>query len=90
MVELNLGPLSPERPTTAGQHIGIPADASVNGLDFTEDPVAITAGRMPDPHEADEFVLDAATAKAFGYHLGEEIPVGWVTNAQANRRGTSR
>ena len=39
---------------------------------------------MADPHKADEFVLDAATAKAFGYHLGEEIPVGWLTNAQAN------
>ena len=83
VVELNLGPLTPKgRPLPASN--GIPADASVNGLYFTEDPVAITQGRMPDPHKADEFVLDAATAKAFGYHVGEEVPIGWLTNAQAN------
>ena len=87
-VELNMGPLTPRgRPLPASN--GIPADASVNGLYFTEDPVAITEGRMPDPHKADEFVLDAATAKAFGYHVGEEVPIGWLTNAQANS-GNSR
>ena len=78
-----MGPLTPKgRPLPASN--GIPGDASVNGLYFTEDPVAITQGRMADPHKADEFVIDAATAKAFGYHVGEEIPVGWLTNAQAN------
>ena len=82
-LELNMGPLTPRgRPLPASN--GIPADASVNGLYFTEDPVAITEGRMADPHKADEFVLDAATARAFGYHVGEEVPIGWLTNAQAN------
>ena len=82
-LELNMAPLSPRgRPLPASN--GIPADASVNGLYFTEDPVAITEGRMGDPHKADEFVLDSATAKAFGYHVGEEVPIGWLTNAQAN------
>ena len=82
-VQLNMGPLTPKgRPLPASG--SIPGDASVNGLYFTEDPVAITQGRIADPHKADEFVLDAASAKAFGYHLGEEIPVGWLTNAQAN------
>ena len=48
--------------TTAAEHAGVPpAEASVNGLDFTEDRVVITEGRMPDPHNADEIVLDAAT-----------------------------
>ena len=51
---------------------------------FTEDPVAITQGRIADPRKADEFVLDAASAKAFGYHVGETIPIGWLTNAEAN------
>ena len=81
-VELNLGPL-----TAAGKPLPEPAivpaaEASVGGLDFNEDPVAITEGRMVDPRKADEVVVDAASAKALGYHLGEEIPVGWVTNAQ--------
>ena len=64
--------------------MAVPADASVNGLYFTEDPVAITQGRIADPRKADEFVLDAASAKAFGYHVGETIPIGWLTNAEAN------
>ena len=82
-LELNLGPLTPKgKPLPAS--LSIPADASVNGLYFTEDPAAITQGRMADPHKAGEVVIDAATAKAFGYHLGEEIPIGWLTNAQAS------
>ena len=39
---------------------------------------------MVDPRKADEVVIDAASAKALGYHVGEEIPVGWVTNAQTS------
>ena len=27
-------------------------------------------------------MLDAASAKELGYHVGEKIPIGWVTNAQ--------
>ena len=81
-LELNLGPLTPKG-TPLPASLSIAADASVNGLGFTEDPVAITQGRMADPHQAGELVLDAAIAKAFGYHLGEEIPVGWESNAQA-------
>ncbi len=82
-LQLNIGPLTPKgRPLPAS--LSVPGDASVNGLYFTKDPVAITEGRMADPHKAGELVLDAATAKAFGYHLGEEIPVGWQTNAQTS------
>ena len=60
------------------------AEASVGGLDFNEDPVAITQGRMVDPRQPDEIVIDAASAKTFGYHVGEKIGVGWVTNAQSS------
>ena len=31
---------------------------------------------MVDPHQADEVVVDAASAKALGYHVGEMIPSG--------------
>ncbi len=81
-VELNMGPLT-RRGEVVPSTANIPAEASVNGLDYTEDPVSITQGRMADPHRADEFVVDAATAKALGYHVGEEIPMGWLTNTQA-------
>ena len=80
-VELNMGPLTPNgQPLT----ISPTAEASVGGLDFTEDPLKTVEGRMVDPRKADEVVIDAASAKTLGYHLGEEIPVGWVTNAQTS------
>ncbi len=83
-VELNMGPLTARGLPLANSAIAPTAETSVGGLDFNEDPIAITDGRMVDPHNPDEMVVDAASAKALGYHLGEEIPVGWVTNAQSS------
>ncbi len=83
-VELNLGPLTARGLPYANSAIAPPAEATVGGLDFNEDPVAITEGRMVDPRKPDEIVVDAASAKALGYHVGEEIRVGWVTNAQSS------
>ena len=81
-VELNMGPLTASGQPLTNSAISPTAEASVGGLDFTEDPLEIVDGRMVDPRQADEVVIDAASAKTLGYHLGEEIPVGWVTNAQ--------
>ena len=78
-VELNMGALNARgQPLTTSPT----AEATVGGLDVNEDPLAITDGRVVDPHKADEVVLDAASAKALGYHVGDKIPVGWVTNTQ--------
>ena len=82
-VELNLGPLTGAGKPLPEQASSPPAEATVGGLDFNEDPVAITEGRMVDPRKADEVVVDAASAKELGYHVGEKISVGWVTNAQS-------
>ena len=86
-VELNMGPLSP------GNHpeentSSISAEASVGGLDFTEDPVTMASGRLPDPQNPDEFAIDAASAKALGYHLGQSVHMGWVTNTQVSSGDT--
>ena len=83
-VELNMGPLTPSGQPLTNSAISPTAEASVGGLDFTEDPLEIVDGRMVDPRQADEVVIDAASAKTLGYHLGEEIPVGWETNAQTS------
>jgi putative ABC transport system permease protein len=81
-VELNMGPLTrDDHPIVTSS---IPAEASVGGLDFTEDPVTMESGRLPDPRKAGEFAIDAASAKALGYHLGEVVHMGWETNAQAS------
>ena len=82
-VELNAGPTTPsghpfaETPSTPN------VEASVNGLEYTENPVFITEGRLPNPKAPDEFAIDAASAKLLGYHLGEVVPFAWATNAQA-------
>ncbi len=80
-VELNMGPLTRSGKPLPESVLSPTAEASVGGLDFNEDPITVTDGRIVDPHRADEVVVDAASAKALGYHLGEKIPVGWVTNA---------
>ena len=83
-VELNMGPLTPSGQPLTNSAISPTAEASVGGLDLTEDPLEIVAGRMVDPRKTNEVVIDAASAKKLGYHLGEEIPVGWATNAQTS------
>jgi hypothetical protein len=81
-VQLNLGPVNPSGIPL--QLASLQEEASVNGLDFTANPLSIASGRMADPRRADEFVIDAASAKALGYHLGQEVPIGWETNTQAS------
>lgn len=80
-VELNMGPMTAKRHPVTGTE-GLPAEATVGGLDVTEDRLSVVQGRLPDARRADEFAVDQATARALGYHLGQEIPVGWVTNKE--------
>jgi hypothetical protein len=82
-VELDMGPVLPNGQPVPN-HASSSARGTVDGLDVTEDPVTISQGRMADPKRADEFVLDAASARSYGYHLGEKIPIGWLSNAQSN------
>jgi MacB-like periplasmic core domain/FtsX-like permease family len=83
-VELNMGPVTRTDHPLLGGTSNISADASVNGLNFTENPLFIVQGRMADPSRAHEFVADEASAKALGYHLGQVVTMGWATNAQIN------
>ena len=52
----------------------------MGGLDFTRTPPPLRRGEWLT-HKPDEVVVDAASAKELGYHVGERIPVGWETNA---------
>jgi hypothetical protein len=52
---------------------------------FTEDRVALIAGRMPDPKKANEFMADPLAVKAMGWHLGEFIKMVFFTDAQADQ-----
>ena len=50
---------------------------------FTEDRVALIAGRMPNPKKANEFMADVLAAKAMGWHVGEFVKMYFYTDAQS-------
>jgi hypothetical protein len=52
---------------------------------FTEDRVALVAGRFANPKKADEFMADPLAAKALGWHLGQYIHMIFFTNAQTSQ-----
>ncbi|HUC15641.1 MAG TPA: FtsX-like permease family protein [Acidimicrobiales bacterium] len=55
---------------------------SVDGLYFDQDKVTVTAGRMADPADPDEFMLTAQQAQSMGLHIGDKVRFGVYTNAQ--------
>ena len=65
--------------TGAAQTIG-----SADGLFFKQDRVTVVQGRMANPNRDDEFVADAVTAQAAGWHVGQMVPFGAYTIAQAS------
>jgi hypothetical protein len=88
VVGINAGPLGKnDEPLAASNGIG--ANGSVNGLYFKEDRVVVTQGRAANPKNPHEFVLDTRTAREFGYHLGETVTMGWISNATGASQGTS-
>ena len=48
------------------------------------DRLAISAGRVADPARADEFVTSPQAAAAYGFHVGEIVPMGFYTNSQTD------
>jgi hypothetical protein len=66
-----------------------PAQVSeASGLGNSRDLVggSVVQGRMFDPQRADQFVVSAAIARAFHWHVGEVVMFGTYTNAQAAQR----
>jgi len=61
--------------------------ASVDGLYFTQDRVAVTQGHMADPRRPDQFMLNAQAARLLGLHVGETVPLGFYTSAQSESPG---
>jgi putative ABC transport system permease protein len=61
--------------------------ASVNGLLYSQDRVAVTQGRMASPDRPDEIVMAPVVAKLLGFHVGETIPFGFYSSAQEGLPG---
>jgi hypothetical protein len=56
---------------------------SVNRLGFEQDRIVIAHGRLPNPRNTHDFVMDATTAKEWGYHLGERVTFGLYSDPQS-------
>jgi hypothetical protein len=61
--------------------------ASVDGLYFTQDRVAVTQGHMADPGSPGQFVMNTEAARLLGLRVGETVPLGFYTNAQSESPG---
>jgi len=80
-VELDIAPLGRNgQPIPASEGIGI--NGSLDGVYIHEDRPFVAHGRMVKA-DKDEFVMDAATARAWGVHLGEKVRFFAITNAQS-------
>jgi MacB-like periplasmic core domain/FtsX-like permease family len=87
-VGINAGPVTKnDEPLPASEGVG--PNGSVDGLGFDEDRIVVTQGRLADPHKADEFVMDSATARLLGLHLGQSVDIGWINNSTGFTQGTT-
>jgi len=57
---------------------------SIDGEYFTQDRVAVAAGRMANPKSTHEMVATARMAQLAGWHLGETVSMGDFSVAQIN------
>ncbi len=71
--------------------LGVTGDAypvaSINGLFFTQDRLAVAHGRMSDPARPDEIVMSPIVAKQLGFRVGQVIPYGFYSDAQQGLPG---
>jgi hypothetical protein len=61
----------------------VTSSGSVRDVYFSEDKVALIAGRLANPKKADQFMIEADALKEMGWHIGETIPMYFYTDAQA-------
>jgi hypothetical protein len=85
--ELTGAPLTPggtPRIRVTGEAFPI---ASVNGLFFSQDRVAVTQGRLSSASRPDEIMMAPIVARQFGFHVGQVIPFGFYSDAQQSLPG---
>ena len=82
-----LGPGGAPLPASIAASLTVASVASVNGLYFDQDRVGVLAGRMADPASRDEVMMNARAASLLGLRVGELVPIGFYTDAQAGSPG---
>ncbi len=77
------------RPPGVQQHIlnEVLPLASVDGLYFDQDHLAVVQGRMANPYRPDQIVMTALAARTFGAHVGQVVPFGLYTQKQTTLPG---
>ena len=82
-----LGPDGAPLPASIAASLTVASVASVDGLYFDQDRVGVLAGRMANPASRDEIMMNARAASLLGLRVGELVPVGFYTDAQAGSPG---
>ena len=82
-----LGPGGAPLPASIAASLTVASVASVDGLYFDQDRVGVLAGRMADPASRDEIMMNARAASLLGLRVGELVPIGFYTDAQAGSPG---
>lgn len=82
-----LGPDGAPLPASIAASITVASVASVDGLYFDQDRVGVLAGRMADPASRNEVMMNARAASLLGLRVGELVPIGFYTDAQAGSPG---
>jgi len=60
------------------------AIGSVDGRYFEQDVFTPTTGRRPDPNRSDEVAVNEEAARRYGYHVGQQIDFGTVSQADVD------
>ncbi|MFY9776603.1 MAG: hypothetical protein WAK28_18730, partial [Trebonia sp.] len=82
-----LGPDGAPLPASIAASLTMASVASVDGLYFGQDRVGVLAGRMASPASRDEVMMNARAASLLGLRVGELVPIGFYTDAQAGSPG---
>jgi hypothetical protein len=86
-VPIAAAPLSPDGAPELGAINDLQPVASVDGLFFDQDRLAVVAGRRADPRNPDEVMMTALAAQLMGVHVGELIHYGIYNQQEQNQPG---
>ncbi|MGA2521469.1 MAG: FtsX-like permease family protein [Acidimicrobiales bacterium] len=86
-INLAAAPLRPDGAPRLGAITNIDMTASVNGLFFDQDRLAVIKGRMANPNRPDEIVMTAVAANLLGVHVGQPISFGLYTQHEEDLPG---
>jgi hypothetical protein len=57
---------------------------SLDGMNMTQDRLAVVEGRLANPRRADDIVMTASAARILGVRVGQIVPLGFYSDAQTN------